>query len=187
VREPGRVLLNRATGQQLIIRRTSAQTGGRLLEVEALCPPGGWHLPDHRHPLQDVVLEVLAGTLRARLSGRTTDLSPGDVLVVPAGAVHSVWNPAQRDALAVWCSYPALDSEALIETLFELERAGRLTHRGVPRLLQAAVLLHAFRHEVQLAWPPEPVQRAAVAALARIGTVLGHPSHLTEGQLGRPS
>ena len=176
--QPGRVLLNRVTGQRLIFRRTAAQTRGRLLEVELLYPPGGHRPPDHLHPEQEATLEVLGGTLLARVEGRPRSIAAGDVLVVQPGARHAVWNPGPTEARAVWLTYPALASEALLETLWALGQLGRTDRRGLPGVLQAAVLLRAYSREVQLAWPPGLAQRAVLAALAPLGRGLGYATRL---------
>jgi quercetin dioxygenase-like cupin family protein len=179
--QPGRVLLNRVTGQRLIFRRTAAQTQGRILELELLYPPGGHRPPDHLHPEQEATLEVLEGTLRAHVNGRPRFIAAGDVLVLQAGARHAVWNPAPTEARAVWLTYPALASEALLETLWALGQLGRTDRRGVPDVLQTAVLLRAFSHEIQLAWPPRLIQGAVVAALAPLGRGLGYATRLAYG------
>ena len=176
--QPDRVLLNRVTGQRLIFRRTAAQTRGRLLEVELLYPPGGQRPPDHLHPEQETTLEVLEGTLRARVDGRSRSIAAGDVLVLQAGARHAVWNPGPADARAVWLTYPALASEVLLETLWALGQLGRTDRRGLPDVIQAAVLLRAYSREVQLAWPPWAVQRAVLAVLGRLGRGLGYEARL---------
>ncbi len=100
------------------------------------------------------------------------------MLVIPPGVPHAVWNGAADEARAVVHLYPALETETLLETLWALGRAGHTDRRGIPALLQTAVLLHAYRREVRLAWPPPTAQRALVAVLASLGRLLGHPTHL---------
>jgi quercetin dioxygenase-like cupin family protein len=176
--QPGRVMLNRANGQSLIFRRTAAQTRGRILEVEILYPPGGRQPPDHLHPEQEVTIELLEGGLRVRLNGRLRDVAAGEVLVLQAGACHAAWNPGRAPARGVWLTYPALDTESLLETLWTLGHNHRTDRRGLPDLLQAAVLLCAYRREIQLAWPARVVQRAVLAALAPVGRGLGYATRL---------
>ena len=177
--EYGNVLLNRATGQRLVIRRTVAQTRGRSIELSITYPPHGPRPPGHLHPEQEQVVEVLWGGLCATLDGRPTTLAAGDVLVVPAGAPHALWNAGADEARAVLQLSPALNSQALLETLWALGSAGRTDRRGLPDVLQAAVLLRAYRREFRLVWPPHPIQRPLVAALAPLGRLCGRPSRLT--------
>jgi quercetin dioxygenase-like cupin family protein len=177
--EYGDVLLNRATGQRLVIRRTVAQTRGRSIELSITYPPHGPRPPGHIHPEQEQVVEVLSGGLCAALDGRPTTLAAGGVLVVPAGAPHALWNAGAVEARAVLHLSPALSSQALLETLWALGSAGRTDRRGMPDILQAAVLLRAYRREFRLAWPPHSIQRPLVAALAPLGSLCGRPSRLT--------
>ena len=177
--EYGNVLLNQATGQRLVIRRTVAQTRGRSIELSITYPSHGPRPPGHIHPEQEQVVEVLSGDLCAALNGQATTLAAGDVLVVPAGAPHVLWNAGADEARAVLHLSPALNSQALLETLWALGGAGRTDRRGMPDILQLAVLLNAYRRELRLAWPPHPIQRPLVAALAPLGRWCGRPSLLT--------
>jgi hypothetical protein len=49
----GGVLENPLTGQSLTFRRTTAQTGGELLEVESSWETGGLEPPEHRREYTD--------------------------------------------------------------------------------------------------------------------------------------
>lgn len=54
--------------------------------------------PRHSHPGEELVY-VLSGTLDYRLDGRPpVTLRPGDVLVIPAGAIHAVTNSGTGSA-----------------------------------------------------------------------------------------
>jgi hypothetical protein len=168
--QPGRVLLNRVNGQSLIFRRTTTQTRGRILEVEISYPPGGHQPPDHVHPEQEATLELLEGVLHVRLDGSLREVSAGQVLILPAGA----WNPGLEPARGVWLTYPALDTESLLETIWALGQTYRTDRRSLPDLLQAAVLLRAYHREIQLAWRPRVALAAVVIALASLGRGLGY-------------
>jgi len=50
---------------------------------------------------------------------------------------------------------------------------GKTNARGIPRLLQGAVLMHEYRDVIQLASPPRAVQRAVFGVLASIGRTRG--------------
>lgn len=49
--------------------------------------PPGTRFPPHRHAV-DKIDGVVSGCFRMRMFGRTLDLRPGDMLQVPAGALH---------------------------------------------------------------------------------------------------
>ncbi len=58
--------------------------------------PGG-HTPHHSHPYEHEVY-VVAGTLAAECDGSVEDVSEGDVLFVPSGAVHQFVNRSPSTA-----------------------------------------------------------------------------------------
>lgn len=120
-------------------------------------PPRGRRPPDHRHPEQEEQVELLAGALRARLHGRERAMSPGDVLVVPPGAPHAVWNEGATEARAVRQLHPALGTEALVAELAQLEAGGRAAAWRLPLVLRA--------HRRELRVDALGVLRALVGAL----------------------
>ena len=77
------------------------------LEVEGVWGPKGSPPPRHFHPAQDERFEVLAGTLQARVDGTEHALVAGDVLEIPRGAVHQLWNSGDEPARALWRTSPA--------------------------------------------------------------------------------
>ena len=58
--------------------------------------------------------------------------------------------------------------------MFALARDGRLDRRGRPTPLQMAALLQEFRHELQMPWLADPLQRALLGALAAIAVRRGY-------------
>ena len=69
---------------------------------------------------------------------------------------------------------PALRTEEFLRTLFALVAAGRTDSRGRPGLLRGAVIMHEFRREARLAWPPWSIQRALLPPAAWLGRRLGY-------------
>ncbi|HEV2741880.1 MAG TPA: hypothetical protein VGV91_01855, partial [Rubrobacter sp.] len=62
--EAGDALENPVSGQHLIVRNTARNTGGELLEVEAVyTKPTPSRPPVHHHPRQEERFEVLDGKL----------------------------------------------------------------------------------------------------------------------------
>ncbi|MGH2922824.1 MAG: cupin domain-containing protein, partial [Solirubrobacterales bacterium] len=84
--------------ESVIVRRSESG----LLEVEGIWGPGGSPPPKHFHPDQDERFEVIVGALRAKVDGSERDLRQGDVLDIPRGAVHQMWNPGEVEARASW-------------------------------------------------------------------------------------
>jgi mannose-6-phosphate isomerase-like protein (cupin superfamily) len=121
--QPGDVLLHPRTGRRLIFRRTAAQTAGRLLEYAIYYRVREEQPIEHRHADLEQQVEVLEGALCASVAGQAQRLEPGDVLLLPAGVCHAVWNPADRPARAVWHTFPAGEMEATLEA--DWQRDGR--------------------------------------------------------------
>ncbi len=65
--------------------------GREVIQVRVDFDPG-YVAPRHTHPGEEVIY-VIEGTLEYQIEGQPTrTVKPGDVLFVPAGAIHSVKN-----------------------------------------------------------------------------------------------
>lgn len=168
---------NPATGMVLTFGRTADETGGQLTEMEARYRPGSAVPVDHYHPRQEERFEVLAGRMRVRVSGVERDLEAGEVLTIPAGTPHAMWNKGLDEARVNWQTLPALKTEPFHETICALAQAGRISAGGRPDLLQAAMLLAEYRDEFRPTRPADWVQRLLIAVLAPLGTLLGRRGH----------
>ena len=89
--------LHMASAQQVGTHRTELQrhdlsaAGREVIQVRVELDPGTV-APSHRHPGEEIIY-VLAGTWEYRLEGKSpVTLKAGDVLFIPAGAVHSARN-----------------------------------------------------------------------------------------------
>jgi mannose-6-phosphate isomerase-like protein (cupin superfamily) len=143
-------------------RRTAA-----LLEIEGEWGPRGGAPPPHVHPAQDERFEVLEGTLRARVAGAERELSPGDVLDVPRGTVHAMWNPGDVPARASWQTCPALRTEEWFATVDRFAAAGTRGRIGLVGQLPR------FRDVFVLAAGPEPLVYGALTVLGPVARLLG--------------
>ena len=101
------------------------------LEVEGTWGPNGSPPPKHFHPSQDERFEVLEGMLTARVDGEERELGPGDVLEIPRGAVHQMWNAAGVPAKATWRTSPAGRTRQWFAT-WTPARSGRVGGNGMP-------------------------------------------------------
>ena len=93
----GGLALHFAPAQEPGIRRTEllrhdlGAPGREVVQVRVEFDPGTAFGP-HRHPGEEIAY-VLEGSLEYRLEGRPpTTLRAGDVLFIPAGAIHSAKN-----------------------------------------------------------------------------------------------
>jgi len=87
------------------------------LELEAEWTPGSTEPIPHFHPNQDEHFEVLEGELTVVVDDEQRVLATGEVLDVPRGAVHKMWNAADANARATWRVTPALKTEEMFRTI----------------------------------------------------------------------
>jgi quercetin dioxygenase-like cupin family protein len=152
--------------ETLTIRRSTPE----VLEVEASYGPSGKPPPPHLHPAQDERFEVLAGTLTARVDGAERILVAGDVLDIPAGTPHQMWNGSSEGASVRWETRPGGRTEAWFRAVDALIRdAGG----GMPGPLAFAPLIDDFRDTFRLAVGPDWAVGPAMKALGAVRRLRG--------------
>ena len=163
----GQILQNPASGERITFRTTAADTGGELVAIDLELPPGG-RVPGglHVHPLQEERFTIAEGTMRFRLGRERVIARGGEEIVVPAGVKHDFANAGDTNALVRVEIRPALEIERVFETAVHLAEEGRTMLGGIPKPLDLALFAREFENEVQAAFPPRWVQRAAIAPLA---------------------
>ena len=139
------------------------------LEVEATYAPGGRSPPKHLHPAQDEHFEVLSGRLTVRLGDEERTLEPGDTIDVPRGTPHQMCNAGGEPARVLWRTSPAGRTENWFRAIDALHREGE-----APGPLAYGALLSEYRDVFRLVAGPEPITRAAVAALGALGRLRGY-------------
>jgi mannose-6-phosphate isomerase-like protein (cupin superfamily) len=77
------------------------------LVVDVTYLPGGSAPPAHFHPAQDERFEVRSGVLGVKVGSEKRELRAGDVLEIPRGTKHAMWNAGDEPATAVWTTMPA--------------------------------------------------------------------------------
>ena len=114
----GDTIENQYTGQRITFVRTSADTGGEVLELESLMPGGGPMPPSHLHPSQDERFEVLEGEVEAGIGGEPRVYAAGETFDIPAGTPHYMRAAGEADARVKWETRPALRTEDFFEAAF---------------------------------------------------------------------
>ena len=107
----GDTIENPITGERIVFRQTSAETGGALLQCDLFVKPRGFVPIEHIHPRQEERFQILKGRMRVLLNGEERFFEQGELVVVPPGSRHQWWNPAEEELHAVVEFRPALQSD----------------------------------------------------------------------------
>lgn len=159
---------------RLVFKETAKETNGELLRFEQFVQKNHAPVPAHVHGSQEERFIVLSGSMGVKAAEEESVLGPGEEVVVPPGTPHTFWN-ASPDGEVLHHMVelrPAKKSEAFFETVFGLQRDGRLAP-GKPQaaLLMAPVILE---HENWLVGPPVPLQKALFRVLTLVGRPFGY-------------
>ena len=165
---------NPVTGERLVFHETAAETNGMYTIADCYVTPDGAVAAPHLHPYQTEVFEVLYGKIGVKLGRETREAGAGEVIVIEPGVAHKFWNAGDDEAHFVCEVRPALQFEALLETMFALAADGKTNRKGMPNPLRLAVIANAHFDTVQLPFPPALVQRIGLALGSPLGRVLGY-------------
>jgi quercetin dioxygenase-like cupin family protein len=176
VAHQGQTIANGRTGQTM----TFVEMTEEVLRVESVNPAGvGEREPLHTHPRQESGAEVSRGELVFEVDGERRAVGPGESIAIPAGAVHRFWNEGDEDAHSTQTFRPALETAAFFELLFHLANEDELDAKGMPKLLQLAVMVPEFGEEIRPVSPPWPVLRVLTAVLGPIARARGYRPRVT--------
>src|SRR5947208_1487333 len=170
----GDTIHNPITGERLVFRKTSRETGGQAVVIETYVQPNGFVAAAHVHPSQEERFEVLSGEVGFRIGREKVVAGPGQRLTVPAGTPHKFWNAGDEVAHFVCEVSPALEFESLLETMFALATDGKTNRKGMPNPLRLAVIANAHFDTVQLPFPPAILQKVALALGSPVGKLFGY-------------
>jgi quercetin dioxygenase-like cupin family protein len=165
---------NPVTGERIVFRQTSHETGGEAVVIETFVKPNGFVAAAHVHPTQEERFQVLRGSVGFKVGGKKLVAGPGQRLTVPAGTPHKFWNAGDDTAQFVCEIRPALQFESLLETMFALAADGKTNRKGMPNPFRLAVIAQAHFDTVQLPHPPAILQRIALGLGAPLGKALGY-------------
>ena len=170
----GQAISNPVSGERVEYQRTSADTGGALLQWVHVLEPGRGVPADHVHWAQQERFEVLSGTATVRLGKQKLTLKQGDDLVIPARTAHGLRNEG-RDELRVLTELrPAMRTEHYFETVFGLAHDGKVDKRGLPNLLRGSVIVRDLGEQSGVAGVPMGLTNVLSALFALVGRRLGY-------------
>lgn len=170
----GETIENPVNGESLTWIATAQSSGGELLAADLSLQPGAFVAAPHRHVRQEEHFEVRAGTIGLEVDGAQRTLGAGEMATVPIGVAHRWWNAGPDEAVVRVELRPALDTETFFEVFFGLNRDGKTNRKGMPGLVQIAVIFRGLGDSCPtLVRPPAIVQSVLFAALAPIGRIRG--------------
>ena len=176
----GDVIENPLTGERFIVTKSAADTNGELLDGVLVFGPRATGPMPHIHPIIEERVKVVAGTLRVKIDGEERTLQAGEEVIIKPGSAHALWNEDAEEVRFEAQASPALKLETFIETVFGLARDGKTNKKGMPNPLQAAILLHEYSDEMQLADVPVVAQRLLAMLVAPIGRLFGFKGRYPE-------
>jgi quercetin dioxygenase-like cupin family protein len=168
-----KVINNSKTGQSIWFMQTAKDTDGKLLEMESTFAPHSKEPPPHYHPLQDEDFKVIKGTITVKINEEQKNLKQGDQLHIPANTVHSMWNASEEITIVNWKVQPALNTEALFETVTGLANDGKTNENGLPGFLQAALLMNKYSAVYRPASPSYVIQKIVFGLAAPVAWLFG--------------
>jgi len=124
-----------ARGSVMAFKAVAAQTGGDFSLMERTLPPGGRMPPAHRHTNCSEAFFVLDGAITFWVDGDQAVGGPGDFLLVPRGAAHTLGNSSPEPARLLVLHAPAMD--AYFEELHQLWSGGQAPEREQERELMS--------------------------------------------------
>jgi hypothetical protein len=103
--------------------------------------------------------------------------------MAPAGVAHDWWNAGDEEAHVVVEIRPAARFEEMIRNTFGLVQDGKTDAKGMPSLLQLALLAREFDDTIRFTKPPRSVQRVLFSVLAPVARLRGlrgrYPKYLS--------
>ena len=179
----GEVWENPVPGERATILELSYMNPEGRATAELTALVGARVVGEHYHPALVERFTVLEGELTLKRDGQTSVLREGESAVIEAGVWHDWWNASDRDARARVEITPGERFGHMVETLYGLARLGHVNAKGMPSLLQLALIGQEFRDVVVFRRPPPTVQGALFGILAPIARWRGYRA--TYPQLSR--
>jgi mannose-6-phosphate isomerase-like protein (cupin superfamily) len=188
---------NPTVGQRSRILTLPGESGGRQFVLEYVTRLyGGEHAnPAHLHTTFTETFEILKGRARYRLGSETRTAAAGDRIEMPPMVPHQhPWSDSLQElhvrhtAVANPPNLRGLNASLQADiTVQGLARLGLVNGKGLPSLLQLAVLLDTTMPSTYLDGMPIPFQRLVYGTLAPFGRLLGYKAAYREHGMITPS
>jgi mannose-6-phosphate isomerase-like protein (cupin superfamily) len=179
----GDVFDNPITGERAIIRLGTRETTGERLIVDLELRGTGFGSAPHFHPSIHERLTVMSGHVGISVDGVTTIAKLGKTIDIPAGVRHRFWNAGIYEAKLTIDMRPAnrfvaYKFEAFMRNMIGLAQDGKTDAKGMPNLLQRALMAAEFADAIRFSRPPGSMQAILFPMLAPIARWRGYrPSY----------
>jgi mannose-6-phosphate isomerase-like protein (cupin superfamily) len=107
--------------------------------------PVGTFVPPHIHPTQDEFIYMLQGRMDLVLDGNETHAEPGDLIRLPKGIPHGIFNKSDHE---VKCLFWVSPSRRLYDLFWIIHNMG-------PTPDPADIVAASAKHEVDFLPPPD--------------------------------
>ncbi len=158
----GDVIENSVTGERVVVLIGSGESRDGSIAGHLFVRPGGAVAVEHVHATVSERFRVIEGRLGVRIGGRESVLEKGADVTITPGVAHDWWNPGPGEAQVLVEVEPGRRFELMLSTLFGLANDRLTNSKGVPHLLQLAVIAREFRDVIEFVKPPRILQRAHV-------------------------
>src|SRR3984957_5077638 len=109
----------------------------------ATFPPGTF-VPPHIQPMQEDFIYMFEGQLELMIDGRDALANPGDLVRMPMGLPHAIYNKSER---TVKCMFWVSPTRRLYDLFWAIH--------NMPEQTPAEVVALSAKHEVDFMPPPE--------------------------------
>lgn len=172
--QKGDTIINKRTGQRMTFLKTWAETNGTQLQIECFSPGTSAREPEHIHPRQENRFHIISGQLEFIVDGKTLIAGPGETVSVPKNTPHCFHNPYSTEAHYIQEFYPALKTDNLFKTFFDLAEQGKLNKTGAPNIFLTAKLMLLYQYEIRLTKPGWLLQKMFYSMLLPGSYLLGY-------------
>ena len=176
--------INERLGQRTRIETLPRETGGRTLVLEVVTQPrrGKDAVPMHWHTAATEIFEVFAGKARYRLGNEEKEAGPGEKIVMPPRVPHiHPWSADDQELRVLQTTRVSppdrvglTNAVQALVTIYGLAGEGKVNAKGLPNLLQLAVLIASTLPGTYIAGPPRLIQDTLFRPLASLGRLLGY-------------
>lgn len=168
------IIFNQRTGQLIKFIKTSSNTDGALLEINATFYRKSEAPALHYHPFQTENFRVISGELTVNIDNRIVVLKEGDTLCIPPNSVHAMWNSSLQKTIVNWQVRPALKTEYFLKTITGLANDNKTNAKGVPCIWQMVLTAHKYNQILRLNKPSFFIQKILFTLLAPVARLLGY-------------